>query len=224
MGGVSFAQRLQNFQNHVQTTYAIHIAANSEFGTAERQSRWHIAHMIRFNSYATLRPAQSEVVQGRNVIAFNHLSNAALAWGAGVDYTHYLRDQMNMACRKSPDGRQWVNALQTRALGRKPCWLSGALELHAMPTACRLAQPTVLKLLPGLPAASSPVDVAVADPITWPAWPLIWIALDSICSSNDLARQPMLHLLPCYFSSVCIGRFVASRGTSKPRNAQSEQK
>ncbi len=108
----AFTQRLQVFQNHVQTTYSIWIAANSEFRTAETQNRWHIAHMIRFNSFPNMRPAQSEVDQGRNVISLNHLSNATLVWGAGLDYSEYLRDQMNMPCRKTPDGRQWVNAPQ----------------------------------------------------------------------------------------------------------------
>jgi len=106
--GGAFAQRLNRFQLHVLNTFSINLRANSQFRTEQTQSQWHAAHMIRFNGF-NRRPVQSELFEGRNVIAFSHLSNPQVVWGNGLDFSNYLRDHSNMPCRKTPDGRAWVN-------------------------------------------------------------------------------------------------------------------
>ncbi|MEM9588803.1 MAG: M15 family metallopeptidase [Planctomycetota bacterium] len=113
-----FSERLRALQHHVRQVYGINLTANSDFRDAQTQNRWHIAHMIRFNSYASLRPAHNEIHQGRRVISIAHLSDASIQWGSGVNFADYLRDASNRPCRKTPDGQGWVHppdAARTRA-------------------------------------------------------------------------------------------------------------
>jgi hypothetical protein len=102
--------RLQKFFDHARTTWGIVVTANSQFRTSQVQNQFHIAHMIRFNSYGEmLRPRHSERYQGRNVISMAYLSDATVRWGEGIDYSMFLRDRLGQLCRKTPDLRGWIN-------------------------------------------------------------------------------------------------------------------
>lgn len=108
-GTGDFMSRLDRFIQHVRDTYNIIIIANSRGRTADWQHKMHVAHMIKFNSYNSLTPRNSQIVGGRRVIDFNHLSNAALRWAQNLDATDLLRDSLNQPCRRQVGGQGWEN-------------------------------------------------------------------------------------------------------------------
>ncbi len=78
--GKNFQQRLDDFLADAKSRYGITIPKGVEFRKAEDAQRWHIAHMIAYNSFASLKPANFETVNGRRLISWSHLSSATLVW------------------------------------------------------------------------------------------------------------------------------------------------
>ena len=87
-----FKALVQQFVDFVKTTYGITIRASADIRDADKAQRWHIAHMIKYNSYGTRKPKVNTVIGGRALISFDHLSSPAVAWGGNVDPSFFLRD------------------------------------------------------------------------------------------------------------------------------------
>lgn len=87
-----FQSLVQQFVDFVKTTYGITIRASADIRDADKAQRWHIAHMIKYNSYGTRKPKVHTMIGGRALIAFDHLKNPAVVWGGNVDPSFFLRD------------------------------------------------------------------------------------------------------------------------------------
>lgn len=104
-----FMQRVTNFTDYVLANHGITIAVKSSTRPPLWQQRMHIAHMMKYNSYKSLKPRQRTSIGGHDVISFAHLSNASLTWGFNLDFSEYLRDATGAACKKAIGGG-WLNA------------------------------------------------------------------------------------------------------------------
>lgn len=89
--GKSFKDRLTAFTAAAKSTYGISIPVGTEFRTAEDAQKWHIAHMIYYNSFGSQKPAKAELVNGNYVIAWSHLENPLTIW-QHVSWQDFLRD------------------------------------------------------------------------------------------------------------------------------------
>ncbi len=90
--GKSFKERLSAFLADAKATHGVTISRKAEFRKAEDAQKWHVAHMITYNSFANLKPASSEAHDGRHVIAWSHLEDPATRW-EHVRWEDYLRDK-----------------------------------------------------------------------------------------------------------------------------------
>jgi hypothetical protein len=87
----SFEDRVAKFVADAEKTYQVQIPLGNQFRPPEVAQKWHIAHMIRYNSFPKTKPAQSQVIGGRNLIAWSHLSDPLLVW-EHVRWEDFLRD------------------------------------------------------------------------------------------------------------------------------------
>lgn len=87
-----FQSLVQQFVDFVQTTYGITIRASADIRDADKAQRWHIAHMIKYNSYGNRKPKVHTMIGGHALISFDHLKNPAVVWGGNVDPSFFLRD------------------------------------------------------------------------------------------------------------------------------------
>jgi peptidoglycan hydrolase-like protein with peptidoglycan-binding domain len=108
--GKTFKERLDAFLAAAKATYGVEIPAGTEFRRAEDAQKWHVAHMIYYNSYANLKPSKWELVGGRRLIAWSHLESAATVWQY-VTWQDILRDANGQPPVKQ--GAAW-------AAGRQP--------------------------------------------------------------------------------------------------------
>jgi hypothetical protein len=97
-----FMTRVEEFRAHVRAEFAIHIAVNSDLRDAIWQQRMHVAHMIKYNSFASLKPKKHKAT-GRSLIAFDHLKDARVVWGGSVAPDEFLRDKHGKPCKRKPD-------------------------------------------------------------------------------------------------------------------------
>jgi hypothetical protein len=101
--GKSFKERLDAFLADAKATYGVTIPAGTEFRKAEDAQKWHVAHMIYYNSFGNLKPAKSELVNGHQLIAWSHLESAATVWDH-VSWQDYLRDANGQVPVKQGNG------------------------------------------------------------------------------------------------------------------------
>jgi hypothetical protein len=78
--GKSFQDRLKAFLDDAKAVHGVTIPSGTEFRKAEDAQKWHVAHMIYYNSFGNQKPAKSEVVNGHSVIAWTHLESASVVW------------------------------------------------------------------------------------------------------------------------------------------------
>jgi hypothetical protein len=90
--GKSFKERLTAFLADAKATYGVTISRKAEFRKAEDAQKWHVAHMIAYNSFEGRKPARSEERDGRHLIAWSHLEDPATRW-EHVRWEDYLRDK-----------------------------------------------------------------------------------------------------------------------------------
>jgi hypothetical protein len=107
--GKTFKERLDAFLADAKGTYGITIPAGTEFRKAEDAQKWHVAHMIYYNSFAGRKPAKSELVNGRHLIAWSHLGSAATVW-QHVSWQDFLRDASGQVPVKL--GNDWAAGKQ----------------------------------------------------------------------------------------------------------------
>lgn len=98
-----FMSRIEEFRSHVQQVFGLAVAVSSDMRDAVWQQRSHVAHMIKYNSYAGLKPKHYKTIGGHNLIDFGHLADAKVAWGGGIAPEEFLRDKNGAVCRKKPD-------------------------------------------------------------------------------------------------------------------------
>lgn len=103
--GKTFKERLDAFLAAAKNTYGVTIPAGTDFRKPEDAQRWHVAHMIYYNSYASLKPAKSELVGGHHLIAWSHLESATTVW-QHVTWQDFLRDANNQIPVKQ--GNAWA--------------------------------------------------------------------------------------------------------------------
>lgn len=94
---VEFKRLVQQFIDFVKATYGVTITASADIRDANKAQRWHIAHMIKYNSYSSRKPRKYTLIGGRKLISFAHLSDPSVTWGGGVDPSFLLRDAANAA-------------------------------------------------------------------------------------------------------------------------------
>jgi peptidoglycan hydrolase-like protein with peptidoglycan-binding domain len=105
----SFMERVTRFTNYVAANHGITVGVNSSTRQPLWQQRMHVAHMIKYNSYRSLKPRNFTAIGGHNLVSFAHLSSATLVWGFNLNASDYLRDATGAPCRKGPTGA-WMNA------------------------------------------------------------------------------------------------------------------
>lgn len=71
--GKVFQDRLDAFLKDAKTSHDVGIPTKAEFRKAEDAQKWHVAHMIVFNSFASQKPAAHQLRNGHNVIKWDHL-------------------------------------------------------------------------------------------------------------------------------------------------------
>jgi hypothetical protein len=108
--GKSFKERLDAFLADAKATFSVTIPAGTEFRKPEDAQKWHIAHMIYYNSFAGRKPAMHEMLNGHHVIKWSHLESAATVW-QNVSWQDFLRDRNGQTPVKQGNG--W-------ATGREP--------------------------------------------------------------------------------------------------------
>jgi hypothetical protein len=81
------------------------IPAGTEFRKPEDAQKWHVAHMIYYNSFAGRKPAMHEPLNGHHVIKWSHLENAATVW-QHVSWQDFLRDASGQVPVKQ--GNDWA--------------------------------------------------------------------------------------------------------------------
>jgi hypothetical protein len=103
--GKSFKERLDAFLADAKATYGVTIPAGTDYRKAEDAQKWHVAHMMYYNSYGGQKPANSELINGHYLIAWSHLESAATVWQY-VSWQDYLRDASGQVPMKQ--GNDWV--------------------------------------------------------------------------------------------------------------------
>lgn len=99
-----FPTRVAEFRAHVKSTLGIDIRIHSDLRGAAWQQRVHVAHMIKFNSFASLKPKKSKLLGGRNLVDFAHLADPKVTWAGEVTAEDFLRDKDGKVCRRKSDG------------------------------------------------------------------------------------------------------------------------
>jgi len=141
--GKTFQQRLDAFLADAKATYGITVPAGSEFRKAEDAQKWHVAHMMYFNSYNSLKPAKNETFNGRSVISWSHLSRATLVW-QHISWSDFLRDAQGNVPVKN--GNAW-------AAGKEPDKDKSRAQAYAILKAAGIGTPKT----PGAKAHSAMV-------------------------------------------------------------------
>jgi hypothetical protein len=103
--GKPFMQRLDAWLAYVNKEYALavgKVATNRDPADAQR---WHIAHMFRYNAFATRRPSVTEA--GKKTIKWDHFKDPA-NWDSRADWREFLRDKLNRVPVRWADGKGWV--------------------------------------------------------------------------------------------------------------------
>ena len=103
-GDGTFMGYVNSFVSHAKKTYGVTVTVSCSFRSAEKAQRMHLAHMIKFNHYRSLSPKQWTQVGGSKLIAFDHLSDASVTWGHGMDPSYFLRDAAGGAVSKTGGG------------------------------------------------------------------------------------------------------------------------
>ena len=98
-----FMARIDEFRAHVQKQFGIPISVSSDMRDAVWQQRMHVAHMIKYNSFAGRKPKVHKLIAGHNLIDMSHLKNAKIIWAGGVAPEEFLRDKNGLPCKKKPD-------------------------------------------------------------------------------------------------------------------------
>ena len=104
------------------TTDGVTITRGAKFRRPEDVQKWHVAHMIKFNSFPSQKPAKWDLIGGRKLIAWSHLSDAKTSW-AYVPWQVFLRDA---------DGKVPVKAGNDWAAGHAPM-SSGPASRRSIP-------------------------------------------------------------------------------------------
>ena len=166
--GKSFQERLDAFLADAKAVYGVTIPAGTEFRKPEDAQKWHVAHMIYFNSFASLKPANSELVNGRKLIAWSHLSNTTTVW-QHVSWQDFLRDANGQVPMKqgtgwAPERRRIRRRL---AKGRTTSLRLGGSRrrMTAQPSLTAPWSPRAIR------AARSPASVAATGRSTSPGRP-----------------------------------------------------
>lgn len=103
-----FMERVNAFLNDAKTAYHVEVAKKAETRSRADAQRWHIAHMIRYNSFKRQKPSYSQELEGHAVIDFVHLINPTLKWDHEIDWRDFLRDAAGKVPAKTADGKSWV--------------------------------------------------------------------------------------------------------------------
>jgi hypothetical protein len=101
----SFEDRIAAFIADAEARYKVIIPPGRKLRDPVVAQKWHIAHMIRYNSYSGYSPAKSDIVGGRRLIAWSHLSDPKTPWEY-VPWEHFLRDADGNVPLKQ--GNAWV--------------------------------------------------------------------------------------------------------------------
>jgi hypothetical protein len=101
--GKSFQERLTAFLADAKAVYHVTIRAGTELRRPEDAQRWHVAHMIYYNSFAWRKPEHHELWEGDHVIAWSHLEDAATAW-EHLNWADFLRDAKGQVPVREGDG------------------------------------------------------------------------------------------------------------------------
>jgi hypothetical protein len=99
-----FMDRVKAFQAHVKKEFNIEVGINSNTRDPVWQQRMHVAHMIKYNSFASRKPKKNKSINNRALIDFAHLKDAKVVWGGSVTPEEFLRDAQGNACKKKADG------------------------------------------------------------------------------------------------------------------------
>ena len=201
--GKSFKERLTAFLADAKATYGVTISRKAEFRKAEDAQKWHVAHMIAYNSFESRKPARSEGLDGRHVIAWSHLQDPATKW-EHVRWEDYLRDEDGEVPVKQ--GAGWAPGhLPTRTRPGNGRWPSSATWASAR-RRTGPASPTAPWSRRASRAAPSLAVAAALARSTSPGWPATW-ARPSWESSSRSSSGPMLaRSMPTSRDSACTGR------------------
>ncbi len=101
--GKGFQERLAAFLADAKAVYGVTITAGTEFRRPEDAQRWHVAHMIYYNSFAGRKPEHHELWEGDHVIKWSHLESAATVW-EHVNWADFLRDAKGRVPVREGDG------------------------------------------------------------------------------------------------------------------------
>ena len=102
-----FMDRVKAFIDHAKQHYGISIGVNSSTREPLWQQRMHVAHMIKFNSFAHQKPKKHKIIGGHALIDFAHLSDPKVVWGGSVRSDEFLRDSQGRTCTKKANGSGW---------------------------------------------------------------------------------------------------------------------
>ncbi len=149
-----FSVRVDEFREHARQQFGIEIGVNSGLRDAEWQQRMHIAHMIKFNSFAALAPKKSTTVLGRKLIDIDHLGDAKLDWGGSVPPEEFLRGADGKACVRKADRSGYEprpDAAKTRARALEVLKVAGIATAED-----RANEPHSAMVAPGLQGCAAP--------------------------------------------------------------------
>jgi hypothetical protein len=107
--GKSFLVRLDAFLADADQKYGVKIGKQATARQPSDAQKWHIAHMFYYNSFASRKPKKWEVAGGHYVIAWEHISSAALAWDHNIRWQDFLRDKDGKEPVKTADAKAWVS-------------------------------------------------------------------------------------------------------------------
>ena len=104
-GDGTFMGYVNSFVDHVKKTYGVTITVTSSSRTADTAQKMHVAHMIKFNHFNSRVPKHWVQSGSSKLIAFDHLSDASVVWGGGMEPSYFLRDAAGNAVSKN--GGAW---------------------------------------------------------------------------------------------------------------------
>jgi hypothetical protein len=103
--GKTFEQRLKAFQEAAQKDFHVKIGVTSGDRSAETAQKWHIAHMLLFNAYKSVKPKSAKI--NGEPIPWSHFSDPGVTWST-VTWQTFLRTKTNAVAEKDSTGKAWA--------------------------------------------------------------------------------------------------------------------
>jgi hypothetical protein len=158
--GKTFLQRVEAFVKDAKERFGVEITIPSSQGgrTAEWAQRAHVAHMIKYNSFAFpngLKPKFYKAIGGHNLLSFDYLKDPKTAWES-VTWNDFLRNSQGLPCKKTANGQAWEAGFAPDETQTRKRAFAILTEMGVATADNRIGEPHSAMVAPGFQGCKQP--------------------------------------------------------------------